>query len=195
MSGMPSMPVSCVLAFETTVTFTTAGVTRAARVSIARSSVNNAATLLSSSAAAAGVAAGAAFADFVKVSVATDPTTTTASTAAAMRFVATDLKCSIHIFIFFILFLSSCTTNYLVVKCKKIFARLNRVRYGNRRHFFVHCANKCHPPDLDSPNLCAGVNEARSLDENKSLKLWGECGIDVCARRHQSIAISVHLGN
>ena len=53
-AGLPDCLLS--FGFETTVTFTTAGVTRAARVSIARSSVSNAATLLSSSAAAAGAA-------------------------------------------------------------------------------------------------------------------------------------------
>ena len=49
----------CALPFDTTVTFTTAGVTRAASVSIARSSVSSAATLLSSSGAAAGAGAAA----------------------------------------------------------------------------------------------------------------------------------------
>src|SRR5208283_3348406 len=108
MSGMPSAPPGCCgLGFDVTVTFTTAGVTRAARVSMARSSVSNAPTLLSSSAAAAGAGAAAAFADLVKVKVATVPTNQTASTAAAIRLVAISLHCALqlpnHDFIFLLL--------------------------------------------------------------------------------------------
>src|ERR1017187_6790447 len=91
MSGIPSPPLCCALDFDTTVTFTTAGVTRAARVSMARSSVSNAATLLSSSGAAAGGGAAAAFAVWVKLNVATDPTATTASRATAIHLVTTAL--------------------------------------------------------------------------------------------------------
>ena len=99
MSGMPSAPACWPYDFDATVTFTTAGVTRAAKVSMARSRVRSAPTLLSSSAAAAG-AATAAFADFVKFSVATDPTVATANAAASTRRVVTALQRSIHFCIF-----------------------------------------------------------------------------------------------
>src|SRR5271170_3298856 len=96
MSGMPSVPLCWALGFDATVTFTTAGVTRAAKVSMARSSVSNAPTLLSSSGAAAGAGA-AAVADFVKLNVTTD--------------LQRALQLSIHIFIF----LSPCVTNDHVI--------------------------------------------------------------------------------
>jgi hypothetical protein len=67
---------------------------------MARSSVSNAPTLLSSSGAAAGAGA-AAFADFVKLKVATDPTATTAIRATTKRLVTTALQLAIHVFIFF----------------------------------------------------------------------------------------------
>src|SRR5271157_3582186 len=107
MSGMPSISLCCGLPFDTTVTFTTAGVTRAASVSMARSRVSSAATLLSSRAAAAGAGAAAAFADFAKLNVATDPTAAIANTATNNRRVVAALQrafqLSIHIFISFLL--------------------------------------------------------------------------------------------
>ena len=94
------MLLCCSLLFDTTVTFTTAGVTRAASVSMAWSSVSNAPTLLSSSAAAAGAGAAAAVADFVRFNVAKVPTTATANAPANRRRVIADLQLISHFFIF-----------------------------------------------------------------------------------------------
>jgi hypothetical protein len=66
---------------------------------MARSRVSNAPTLLSSSAAAAGAGAAAAVADFVKVSIATEPTVTTANKATKRRLAAIALQRSIQFFI------------------------------------------------------------------------------------------------
>src|ERR1700723_2098549 len=110
MSGVPSMLLGCSLVFDTTVTFTTAGVTRAASVSMAWSSVSNAPTLLSSSAAAAGAGTGAAaaVADFTKLSVATDPTTAIANAPTNRRRVIVVLQLTSHFFIFFSPYVTNC---------------------------------------------------------------------------------------
>src|SRR5438045_752138 len=77
------------LLFETTVTLTTAGVTRAAKVSMALSTAVRAATLLASSAGAAGAGVGTAAAlaelGFTHSYVTTDPTRTSARKGAASR--------------------------------------------------------------------------------------------------------------
>src|SRR5208282_2505542 len=152
MSGMPSAPpCCCALGFDATVTFTTAGVTRAASVSMARSSVSNAATLLSSSGAAAGAGAAAAVADLVKLNIATDPIATTATKATSRRLVTAALQRalqpSIHIFIFF----SPCTTKYLVVVYKKIWP-LNRIRDRHSRQPLADLSHPRHAPHLHAPH-------------------------------------------
>jgi hypothetical protein len=86
--------------------------------------VSNAETLLSSSAAAAGAAV-AALADLVKLTVATDPTATTAIRATARRRVIAAwqraLQVSSHIFIFVSPHgIELFATNNLVVILKKI---------------------------------------------------------------------------
>jgi hypothetical protein len=110
--------LGCTFDFDATVTLTTAGVTRAANVSIARSRVSSAPTLLSSSGDAAGAAV-AAFADFVNSSVATEPTAATASTAANTRRVTTVLHRCIHICFLLEVCFDLSATKYLVVKHKK----------------------------------------------------------------------------